>query len=99
LSVRDQNEQALMDLDFMELEGRHSKLLLVLEKEEIAGCFQPYWFYIPVIQGVGMITDFTDGAQGKQRDNLELLGEISIPESYHCNQFLSVEGFLLLIMF
>ena len=38
-SVRDQNEQALMDFDFMELESRHSKLLSVLEKKEIAEVF------------------------------------------------------------
>lgn len=77
-----------MDFNFMGLESRHSKLLSVLEKKEIAEVFfQPCWFYLPVIQGVGMVTDFTDGAQGKQRINLQLLGKISIPESYHCIRF------------
>ena len=75
-SVKDQNEYALMGFNVMVLESRHSKLLLVLEKKEIAEVFfQPCWVYIPMIQGVGMITDFTDGdfTDGKQRNNLELL--------------------------
>lgn len=48
-----------MDFNFMGLESRHSKLLSTGPgKKEIAEVFfQPCWFYIPVIQGVGMVTD------------------------------------------